>query len=136
MKQRPGHDKEALETMSLLSETHRRKAKLLDIRKEFGVAHVKKKIKDMMKEQQMLKRAQNKGGDAFANVNEKERLEFQEREQYMKRMNEELLIINGQIFSETKKSLEVLIEYQKTKLEKFEARFTEILSIFKKAFND
>lgn len=54
----------------------------------------------------------------------------------MKRMKEELLIINSQIFAETKKNLEVLIEYQKSKLEKFEARFTEILGIFKKAFND
>ncbi len=29
-----------------------------------------------------------------------------------------------------------MVEYQKVKLEKFEARFLEILSIFKKAFND
>ena len=136
MKQKPGYDVEALETMNLLSETHRRKAKLLGIRDEYGVAHVKKKIKGMMKEQQILKRAQQKGGELAANLNEKERQEFLEREEYMKKMKEELLIINSQIFGEAKKQLEVLIEYQKTKLEKFEARFLEILNIFKKAFND
>lgn len=40
------------------------------------------------------------------------------------------------MFNEAKKVLEVLIDYQKEKLEKFEIRFAEILSIFRKSFND
>ena len=40
------------------------------------------------------------------------------------------------LFIDAKKQLEGLVEYQKSKLQKFEARFIDILGIFKKAFND
>jgi hypothetical protein len=34
------------------------------------------------------------------------------------------------MFNEARKALEILVEYQKAKLEKFENKFSEILSIF------
>ena len=51
-------------------------------------------------------------------------------------MKEKLIIVNESQFYETKKALEALIEYQRTKLQKFENKFADILKIFKKAFND
>ena len=38
MKQKPHHDEDALKTLELLAETHRRKAKLLGMRQTTGVA--------------------------------------------------------------------------------------------------
>jgi hypothetical protein len=38
MKQRPDHDPDAVKTIEILSETHRRKAKLLGMRKSTGIA--------------------------------------------------------------------------------------------------
>lgn len=50
MKQKPGCDLEALKTLEILAETHRRKAKLLGKRKDWGVASVRNKLNTMMKE--------------------------------------------------------------------------------------
>lgn len=40
------------------------------------------------------------------------------------------------MFNETKKALETLAEYEQDKLEKFENKFSEILELFKKSFNE
>lgn len=47
-----------------------------------------------------------------------------------------MLIIQSQSLVESRKLLETLVEYQKEKLQKFENRFTEVLSTFKKSFNE
>lgn len=57
MKQKPHFDEDALKTLELLAETHRRKAKLLGMRQTTGVAQVRSKLQEMMAEQKRLKKA-------------------------------------------------------------------------------
>jgi hypothetical protein len=45
----------------------------------------------------------------------------------MEMMKQKMIIVNASMFNESKKALEILVEYQKTKLEKFEIKFAEIL---------
>lgn len=51
-------------------------------------------------------------------------------------MREQLKLVSATQFNESKKHLEAIIEYQRETLQKFEAKFADILKIFKKAFND
>ena len=59
MKQKQGFDPEALKTLDILSETHRRKAKLLAMRKSWGVTSVRNKVTSMIKAQEQIKKAAN-----------------------------------------------------------------------------
>eukprot|EP00347_Sterkiella_histriomuscorum_P013422 403364764 len=138
MKQKPDFDQKALTTLELLSDTHRRKAKLIGKRKEWGVGHVRNKLDSMIKDQRDLKRAMNaKDGSSISNpLIERDKQLIQEREKYMMRMREQMLIVQLDMMIESKKALETLVEYQKEKLSKFENRFGEVLNTFKKTFND
>jgi len=50
MKQRPDFDEEALKTLEILSETHRRKAKLLGMRQTSGIGQIKDKLSEQIKQ--------------------------------------------------------------------------------------
>ncbi|CDW75196.1 UNKNOWN [Stylonychia lemnae] len=139
MKQQPQFDSEALKTLEILSETHRRKGKLLAMRKDWGVASVRNKVNQMIKNQEQLKKATNNqflNSGATSVLLEKEKLAIIERERYMSKMKEQMIILYHGMFIDAKKQLENLVEYQKTKLQKFESRLNEILNTFKKGFND
>lgn len=93
MKQKNDCDQQALKTLELLAETHRRKAKLIGKRKEWGVGHVRNKLNSMIKDQKDLKKAINanaKDGSAKATnpLVEREKQLIEEREKYMLRMRE------------------------------------------------
>lgn len=128
MKQRVGHDQDALKTLELLAKTHKRKAKLIRMRQTTGVAQVKSKLKDMMDEEKRLKKAsQSNQPEVLAQLSEHQKKAISERDRYLDKMKQQLLIINSGTFIEAKIMLEELIKSQKSKLEKFENRFTEIL---------
>lgn len=107
------------------------------MRQTTGVAQVKSKLKDMMDEEKRLKKAsQSNQPEVLAQLSEHQKKAISERDRYLDKMKQQLLIINSGTFSEAKIMLEELIKSQKSKLEKFENRFTEILQIYKNAFND
>lgn len=106
LKQRPNSDKDALRTLELLADTHRRKSKILDI----SVAQYEGKSQGQLIQDQMkgLRREKQiasgkapfrpRGGDAGSGVNEEEeqkkKAEQQLREKHRQKMSEQLLIID------------------------------------------
>ena len=54
MKLKQGFDPEAIKTLEILSETHRRKAKLLNMRKQYGSQVVREKMEKMQLDQKKL----------------------------------------------------------------------------------
>lgn len=59
LKQKKDCDPDALQTLQILSETHRRKAKLMKKRIDWGVGSVRNKYEKMVKNQRDIKRAMN-----------------------------------------------------------------------------
>ena len=95
-------------------------------------------MKDLKKEK-ALAIAKEKGRPNTAvnqELSDKLKLEREQREMYISKMKEQLNIVSSSQYGLALQQLETNIDYEKTKLEKFEFQLIEIHKQFKVCFND